>query len=319
MTDAEELLARARRPLAIGIGGGGDVVGALATAETVRIYGGAKPVLGGVTWERQPIDPSPGPRRVDEIAGADELADCVLRAGPETRVRDSGVLFAESRMSAFLGEPTVLIDPNAGAARIADGVARAAGQLGCDLIVFVDVGGDVLSHGDEPGLGSPLCDAVMLAAAARLAESGPKTLGAIFGPGCDGELTLRELGDRLADLGRAGGLAGARGITPPVAARLEDATRHVVTEASAQALRAFRGAIGITSIRGGRRKLDLTPAGALTVYFDVAVAYEATAPLARAVADAPDLHAASAALNAIGVETELDREIRAAAAGGAAA
>ncbi|MEA2309911.1 MAG: hypothetical protein QOI65_2197, partial [Thermoleophilaceae bacterium] len=29
MTDAQELLGRARRPLVLGIGGGGDVVGAL--------------------------------------------------------------------------------------------------------------------------------------------------------------------------------------------------------------------------------------------------------------------------------------------------
>ena len=65
--DAERLLGGAARPLVIGIGGGGDVVGALATAEACRIYGGARPVLGGVTWERRPIDPAPGPRRVDEV------------------------------------------------------------------------------------------------------------------------------------------------------------------------------------------------------------------------------------------------------------
>jgi hypothetical protein len=319
MIDAEAALGRARRPLVIGIGGGGDVVGALATAEAARLYAGAQPVVGGVTWERQPIDPLPGPRTAAEVAGAEELAPHVLSAGPETRVRESGVLFAESRMASFLDERTVLVDPNAGAGAVAAGIAGAADRLGCDLVVFVDVGGDVLAHGDEPGLGSPLCDAVMLAAAVRVAESGRETLAGIFGPGCDGELTLRELGHRLADLGRAGGLSGARGITPPVAARLEEATRHVITEASAQALRAFNGRIGEAAIRGGRRKLELTPAAALTVYFDVEVAFHSTARLARAVVDAADLRAANAALNAIGIETELDREIRAAAAGGAAA
>jgi hypothetical protein len=62
MFDAEQALRRARRPLVIGMGGGGDVVGALATAEHARIYDGAQPILGGVTWERRPIDPVPGPR-----------------------------------------------------------------------------------------------------------------------------------------------------------------------------------------------------------------------------------------------------------------
>ena len=62
--DAEALLGSARRPLVLGIGGGGDVVGALATAEASRLYAGADPVVGGVAWERRPIDPVPGPRAV---------------------------------------------------------------------------------------------------------------------------------------------------------------------------------------------------------------------------------------------------------------
>ena len=48
---------------------------------------------------------------------------------------------------------------------VAAGLAAAAASLRRDLIVFVDVGGDVLAQGDEPGLRSPLCDALMLAAA----------------------------------------------------------------------------------------------------------------------------------------------------------
>ena len=50
MRDAELLLRGCRRPLVIGMGGGGDVVGALATAEAARVYDGAEPVLGGMTW-----------------------------------------------------------------------------------------------------------------------------------------------------------------------------------------------------------------------------------------------------------------------------
>jgi hypothetical protein len=44
--DAEALLRAAKRPLVIGIGGGGDVVGALATAELMRIYDGCAPIVG---------------------------------------------------------------------------------------------------------------------------------------------------------------------------------------------------------------------------------------------------------------------------------
>src|SRR5207302_8820497 len=139
-------------------------------------YDGADPGLGGVSWERRPIDPAPGPRTAEEIEHAEPIAPGVLLAGAETRVRGRDVLFAESHMARFLGQKTVLIDVSVGAAAIAAGLAVAAERLGCDLSVFVDVGGDVLAYGDEPGLRSPLSDAIMLAAAARLHAGGHPAL-----------------------------------------------------------------------------------------------------------------------------------------------
>lgn len=311
--DAELLLGRARRPLVIGIGGGGDVVGALATAEACRVYANARPVLGGVTWERRPIDPMPGPRPTAEIEGARELAPGILAATAGTRVRESGVRFAESRMAELLGEEVLLVDPNVGPPTLAAGLAVAASTLEADLLVFLDVGGDALAHGDEPGLASPLCDAVLLAAAARLAAEGHAVLGGVVGAGGDGELTLGELDARIAEVAAAGGLAGARGITPAVATRLREAIAAIPTEASAQALRGFDGERGETTIRRGRRTLRLSPVAALTVYFDVEVAVHTAARLAAAVMDSPGLEEANDALHALGVRTELDLEREAAA------
>ncbi len=309
MTDADALLAGSRRPLVIGIGGGGDVVGALATAEACRA-GGAYPVVGGVTWERRPIDPDPGPRGEAEIEGARRLAPGVVAASADTRVRESGVRFAESRMAEMLGEETVLVDATLGPAALADGIAAAAAELGADLVVFLDVGGDALAHGDEPGLASPLCDALLLAAAARLAKdpAPAPVLGAIFGIGCDGELTPAEVLERIAEVGAAGGLVGARGLTPAVAARLEQAVEVVPTEASAQAIRCFRGDTGTTSIRRGRRTVELSPVGSLTFYFDPVAALSSAARLAAAVMDAHDLEHGNELLHGLGVYTELDYE-----------
>jgi hypothetical protein len=309
--DARLLMETACRPLVLGIGGGGDVVGALATAELCRLEHGAMPVLGGVTWERRPIDPQPGPRTEEDIEAARPLAPGVLAASGETRVRGSEILFAESRMAGLLGGETLLVDPTGGPATVAAGLRAAMRRLDCDLAIFIDVGGDVVARGDEPGLGSPLCDAVMLAAGVKLAELGaPPVLAGIFGVGCDGELTPPEVFRRLDAVEKAGGLAvppPAR-LTPPVAERLEEAVAVVPTEASAMALRAYRGASGATSIRDGRRTVQLTPEAANTYFFDPRVALATAAPLAAAVTDAPSLEAANDALQALGVRTELDAE-----------
>jgi hypothetical protein len=60
-------------------------------------------------------------------------------------------------------------------------------------------------------------------------------------------------------------------------------------------------------MRGGRRHVQLGPAGALTLFVDPRIALE-EAPLARAVAEAESIEAARAALAEIGIRTELDYE-----------
>jgi hypothetical protein len=306
--DAEAMLRGATRPLVIGMGGGGDVVGALATAEFGRLYDAWDPVIGGLSWERRPIDPVPGPRTVSEIADAEELAPTVMLADARTHVRGREVFFAESRMAEFLGQRTVLIDVSRGPATVASSLTKVIELMSCDLVVFVDVGGDVLAEGGEPGLRSPLCDALMLAAAERMRRDGRSVLAGIFGIGCDAELTPTEVLARIAKVASAGGLCGVRGLTAPVADRLEGAIALVPTEASAQAVRAFRGAHGTTQIRGGARELELSPTAAQTIYLDIGAMVEETGRLARAVDGAPSLDAANEALHEIGVRTELDLE-----------
>jgi hypothetical protein len=289
----------------LGIGGGGDVVGALATARLCQSFG-AEFRLGGVAWERFPIDPYPGPRSVDQIRGGRRLGPVAVLADERTTTPE-GVPFAESRMAGFMCTDTVLLDISGGPASVAEGIASAARLLDCDLCLMIDVGGDVVAQGDEPGLASPLCDALMLAAGVRLAAQMP-TVAGVCGAGCDGELTPDEVLERLTVLSATGALLGASGITPAVADQLEAAAAVVPTEGGAMVVRCARGDTGTAQIRSGKRTVRLTPLGALTFFFDPVAAVEQAAPLARAVFEASSLDGAQAALAAAGLRTELDLE-----------
>jgi hypothetical protein len=307
-----DALGSAERVLAVGIGGGGDVVGALAVAELARLLG-TPAVVGGLTWERRPIDPGPGPRRIDELSpDARRINDWTALASPDT-TGPGGFRFAESGMARHLGEPVLLLDPSGGPAAIGSGLEGAAHELGCDVVVLLDVGGDVLAHGDEAGLASPLADSVCLAAAPALTAAGVTTLLALFGTGCDGELTPAEVLDRVAEVARAGGQLGTWGPGPAEIAGLEAAVAEIPTEASAMALRCARGETGTTSIRGGRRTVELTVSGGLIFFFDPLVAMRTAAHCAVLVEHAASLDEANDILLAHGISTELAYETKHAA------
>jgi hypothetical protein len=264
-------------------------------------------VLGGLTWERRPIDPLPGPRRLAEVTGVRALHAAAAVAGPDAR-GPGGFRFAEGRMAELLGEPTVLVDPNGGPAAVAAGLAAACADRDCDTVVLLDVGGDVLAHGDEAGLASPLADAVVLAAAPALAATGVTVIAAFSGAGCDGELRPDEVAARLEEVAAAGGALGDERPDDATLDRIEAAVAAVPTEASAMALRCARGATGVTAIRDGRRAVELTPAGGRVFFFDPEVALRSAARLAQAVRDARDLVHANAVLEGMGVRTELRLE-----------
>ena len=209
----------------------------------------------------------------------------------------------------------MLIDVTAGAAEAAAGMAAACEHLGCDRIVLADVGGDVLASGAEPGLASPLCDAVMLAAATHLPAE-IEVLGAVFGTGCDGELTQEEVLARVAALAREEIWSGTLSPSPDAAREVLAMRDLVPTEASLMAARSALGELGPAEIRGGRRTVELGPVAALVFVFDARAAVGAAAPLAAAVLGAPSIEAGRDRLAEIGIRTELDYELDMAARAG---
>ncbi|MGE4425782.1 MAG: DUF1152 domain-containing protein [Solirubrobacteraceae bacterium] len=297
---ARSILPTARRVLVVGIGGGGDVVGAFAAARLL----GRPFVIGGLTWERLPFDPVPGPRRIDELVDAEVVHPAAALAGPATRT-PGGVLFGESHAAAALGEPVVLIDPNPGPSVVAQGLRAAAERTGCDGIVLVDVGGDVLAHGDEAGLGSPLADAVLLAAGTHLDAAGFPVVAAVVGSGCDGELTPDEVAARIDEAAAHDGVIARLPLDLADLQAVDRLLEVVPTEASALAIACARGARGPALIRSGRRTVVQTEIGGQAVFLTVRGAVDGPARLAGLVHDAGSLEDAETLLAERGITSEL--------------
>src|SRR3954470_3687710 len=106
------------------MGGGGDVVGTLAITD---LLDGLQTewVLGGIAWERSPIDPRPGPRSLDEIRGGRPCGSAAVLTEVSTTTLD-GIELSESRMATHLGRPVLLLDITRGPQALAAGLGEAA-------------------------------------------------------------------------------------------------------------------------------------------------------------------------------------------------
>lgn len=299
--DFEAVLRTAKKALVIGVGGGGDIVGTIPTARFLALFG-IDCILGGLSWERFVYDPQPGTRTLDEVINVRALAPTAWLANGQTTT-SAGIRFAESDVAAFYDTETLMVDLSRGTPGVVEGLRAAMRALEADLLVGIDVGGDSLASGDEPGLRSPLADAVMLAALRHLQDDYACIWG-VFGYGSDAELTPQEIDQALSTAAAHGGLLGAWGMTPAVTAELQRVIAHVRTEASAIAVACAQGACGIQTIREGTRTVPLSPVCTVTFYLSPRILFEHVATLARAVRSATSLQAASTLIKNLGVRSE---------------
>ncbi|MGW1286717.1 DUF1152 domain-containing protein [Streptomyces sp. NPDC001118] len=178
--------------LFIAAGGGGDPIGTALTHATLGADADA--VVLTYAWERLTVDPLPGPLAPHDFTGLDRdtLPVPLVTTGSQPRGPRGCTL---PRLAGDLPTRLALLDPYAGVAGLAEQIGRTARALGADHISVVDMGGDILAHGDEPTLVSPLPDALALASC-QLAGV-PATVY-VAGPGLDGEVPEATLLTRVA-------------------------------------------------------------------------------------------------------------------------
>ena len=168
--------------LYVAAGGGGDAIAAYAIARA--LHDERAPAVASYSWDRFVLDPAPGPRRAKDF---DDLthheAEC-WEVTRQTRLR-SGARSTLTIGAGLTDGRWFLLDPHRGAVGVREQLDAIADIIGADELVAVDVGGDILTHCDEPGLRSPLADSLTLAA--LTGADLPATV-VVAGPGLDGEL-----------------------------------------------------------------------------------------------------------------------------------
>jgi hypothetical protein len=280
--------------LYVAAGGGGD---ALAAAIVHRALGHHAPaVIATYAWDRLAVDPRPGPRSARDFTRLRRVGRHVRAIGPSSRVRppSSSTL---PRLAGHLDDTLVLLDPSAGAQGLAEQLEEMMSLAGPETAIVVDVGGDVVARGDEPGLRSPLADSLVLAAVGRLDRAAAVL---VTGPGLDGELSEAEV---LA-------VAGQRPVmtlTATDVAPFQSVFSWHPSEATALLVAAARGLRGRVEIRDAGLGVELTDlsAGVYAVSLSELLAVNR---LAAALADTASLAEVEAITRDVWGRSEIDYE-----------
>jgi len=135
----------------------------------------------------------------------------------------------------------------------------------------------------------------------------PSLLG-VLGCCTDGELTLEQFNQQVASTASYGGFLGARGLVPDDLKVLDGIIPKTKTESSALAVKAARGLQGEIKIRGGRRKVVLTPMSAMTLYFDPRIVFDRINGAAKELVPTRSLDEAQEVLERLGLRSELTFE-----------
>jgi len=283
--------------LLIAAGGGGD---ALASGMVAQAVGFQPAGIATFAWERKMFDPLPGPRSPSDFEGLSHHRPELWQVGSRSRLRVGKSFLPE--VAGAVGCPLYLLDPANGAVGLVDQLHSLAQHLRVDTSVVVDVGGDILAEGDEPGLRSPLADSMILASARSLDNVHLVALGL----GLDGELREREW-HRAWREGRRGGWW----TSAPLTAKVANASRPHFwwhpSEVTGLACLAALGYRGHVELRGEGLVTHLTPDSALVHSLNLQRVYDRNR-VARALRLTQSLEEADSVVRRICGRTEMDVE-----------
>lgn len=270
----------------MGIGGGGDPIQGIPVANLFNKLGIEKIYLGGVACQWWTPDGKPmsdtwgsavmGPTLYPVAA----LSDAKLKA-PHFAVVDHASHYhgrrpCEARLAdLFKPKITFVTGLTGGVTGLTDSLNQVIDTEGIDLFVGVDIGSDSFHDGSEacPAKTS-MVDFMSLGAMTRL--NCPAVYG-VSGYGCDGEMQLEELDERVSRVMRAGGYLGAQGLTQEDVLEMETASAAYPDPVEPMSFLAARGEFGWKNVWTHGpfgTVVKVTPLAAVMLFFDPNVLVE---------------------------------------------
>ncbi len=287
------------------IGGGGDIVSATLLAEKFKEI---RVVLVTPVWERFRRDQVPGPVRFEELHGI-RLYEYTAEPLYRCYANRAGRFFVPTACAVkkHVDRPLYFVDLYRGEVGVRLGLEEVASLHGCEAVLGVDVGGDILAYGCEETLWSPLADNIGLSA---IVNTDLDPVIAIYSPGSDGELPIETIEERVAEISRQGGYLGALGIMRNDVYFLERilSDEDIATEAGRIALLAIKGFYGDRKIRNGSRVVRVSFIQALIIFLDAYSMYRFL-PIPKIIEDTTSLEEASRRLLDRGIYNEYQLEI----------
>jgi len=295
-----ETALESKRALILGLGGGGDVIQGIPAARLFRQLGFEAIYLGGVNCQWWMPDGQPqsdvfgvsilGPTiyDVDRLEPSERWAPRLR--GVSAASSAGGRRPAEAVLADLLPGRPFVASLSDGSAGLAESLAGFVEERGIDLVVGVDIGSDSFHRGDEvQPAHTSLVDFLSIGA---LLELPCPIFYGVAGYGCDGEMQLPELDERVGATMRAGGYLGAHGLTQGDVAAMLEACERYPDPVEPLAPLAARGELGLRRVNTHGpwgTPVNVTPLAAVMLFFDPRVMASEVSPGILALKDTTSL------------------------------
>lgn len=243
------------------------------------------------------------PRGPEDFEGLTEVGDFNYCIHSRSRLSGSSITFVP-RLSEEYSVGFHLLDLTRGADTVRTQLRELVSLFAVAECRVVDIGGDIVAFGNEPGLRSPISDGMILAATENIGV--PVQVG-VAGFGLDGELTESEFKSAQHALEIRNAQVGANVIQQDVASEFRETIKWFPSEATALMCLSALGYRGIAEIRDSGLRVSMSESSPLVYWYEHDSVLRQN-KIAEALSETSSLAEAENSLAELGIASEIEYE-----------